>query len=125
MLPKSHVLPKPSFCADPPTEIDPSLRTNPSALPGYLVGAARCLEPFLPVSCKWLEEDNLKVIGSRPIDGSGFADAWIGERVDYQPVAYGGFSDVWKGEGSGTGSCFALKVLHIPRDDYQRVKVSY
>ena len=53
---------------------------------GALVKLAGRLQPFLPPSFRWLGQEDVKVIGTRPIDAGGFADIWVGE-VDNRKVA--------------------------------------
>jgi len=49
---------------------------------GTLVDLARRFQPFLPSGYRWLGQEDLKVVGTRPIDAGGFADVWIGEVGD-------------------------------------------
>lgn len=46
---------------------------------GALVNVAGRLRSSLPPSYRWLGQENLKIVGSRPIDAGGFADVWVGE----------------------------------------------
>ena len=70
-----------------PLETDLSAMTNPSALPEHLVEAVLRLRSFLPIGCELLGQDDLKTVGTHPIDAGGFADVWIGERNDGTTIA--------------------------------------
>ena len=71
----------------PALEIVLSSVTNPGTPPEHLVDAVRCLKPFLPIGCELLGQDDLRIVGSSPIDADGFADVWVGERNDGTVVA--------------------------------------
>lgn len=57
-----------------------SSMNNVGAPPKSLVCAVRNLEPFLPDGCELFGQEDLKMIGSGPVDAGSFADIWIGER---------------------------------------------
>ena len=57
-----------------PLQIDHSPATDP----GTLVDLAGRLRSFLPPGYRWLEQDDLKVVGTLPVDAGGFADVWVG-----------------------------------------------
>ena len=63
-------------------EIDLSPMNNPGTSPENLIDAVRNLKPFLPSGYELLEQGDLKITGSYPIDAGGFADAWVGEMND-------------------------------------------
>ena len=70
-----------------PPEIDLSPMTDPSTPPEHLIDAVRNLKPFLPIGYGMLGQGDLKILGSYPVDASGFADVWIGELNDGTAVA--------------------------------------
>jgi len=61
--------------------------TDPSTPPEHLIDAVRNLKPFLPIGYGMLGQGDLKILGSYPVDASGFADVWIGELNDGTAVA--------------------------------------
>ena len=65
-----------------PPEVDISSMINPGTPPERLVDSVRRLEQFLPKSCKLFEPNDLKIVGSHPVDGGGFAEVWLCERDD-------------------------------------------
>lgn len=78
-IPSCDVL-VPDQVRSPPPELDFSLFANPGISPERLVDAVRDLEQFLPKGCEHLGPEDLKIIGSFPVDAGGFADVWLGER---------------------------------------------
>ena len=70
-----------------PLEVDLSSVTSLGTPPERLVDAVRNLKLFLLIDCELLGQGDLKIIGSRPIDASGFADVWFGEMNDGTTVA--------------------------------------
>ena len=58
-----------------PLNIDHSLTIDL----GTLVDLAGRLRPSLPPSCRWLRQEDLEVVGTRPVSAGGLADIWIGE----------------------------------------------
>jgi hypothetical protein len=44
------------------------------------------LRHSLPAECVWVDQEDLIVVGTLPIDAGGFADIWVGEMGD-QKVA--------------------------------------
>jgi hypothetical protein len=46
---------------------------------GTLISMAVQLRPSLPADCPWMGQEDLKVVGTHPIDAGGFADVWVGE----------------------------------------------
>jgi hypothetical protein len=58
-----------------PLEADYSVTIDTSTL----VNMADRLRHSPPADCLWLEQEDLKVVGTHPIDAGGFADVWVGE----------------------------------------------
>lgn len=67
---------------DPPVssslEIDHSIATDL----GTHVNLASQLWLSLPANCRRLRQQDLKVVGTRPIDAGSFADIWVGMMGD-------------------------------------------
>ena len=61
-----------------PLETDRFLTTDRNEL----VNLAGRLRPFLPAKYYWLGQDDLKVVGTHPVDAGGFADVWVGKMGD-------------------------------------------
>ena len=53
---------------------------------GTLVHLADQLQLPLPPNCRRLRQEDLKIVGTGPLDAGGFADVWVGEMGD-QAVA--------------------------------------
>jgi len=54
----------------------------PTTGPNTLINLAGRLRLSLPPSCPWFGPEDLRVIGTRPVDAGGFADLWVGEMDD-------------------------------------------
>jgi len=83
----SYIVDTPDQSWSLPLEIDLSLVNSPGTQPEHLVDAVRSLRPFLPVGCELLGQEDLKLVGSHPIDAGGFADVWVGEKNNGATVA--------------------------------------
>lgn len=59
-------------------QIDHSIATDLDAL----VNMAGRLQQSLTQGYRWLAQEDLKIVGSYPIDAGGFADVWVGEMGD-------------------------------------------
>ena len=83
-----------TLIADPATRSSPhsALRTTPrdyhslTADLGAPINMADRLRHSPVADCLWLGQEDLKVVGTHPIDAGGFADVWIGE-LDNRKVA--------------------------------------
>jgi len=60
----------------------PQIDHSPATDPGTLVDLVDLLWSSLPPGYRRLEQDDLKVIGTHPIDAGGFADVWVCEMGD-------------------------------------------
>ena len=62
-----------------PPELDLSFMNDADFPVERLVGAVQNLEPFLSNGCGLLGQQEVKIVGSCPIDAGGSADVWAGE----------------------------------------------
>ncbi|KAF9644612.1 kinase-like protein [Thelephora ganbajun] len=80
------------LAACPPPSWSPlSEIRNPSSLDDdplrqYHSDLAQKLRSSLPPTCNWLEEEDVRIVGGRPISSGGFADLWRGS-FDNRQVA--------------------------------------
>ena len=72
-----HTVDPPAQWGSVSPEVDLSSVANPSTSSEHLVSAVWGLKPFLPSSCKLFGPNDMKIDGSHPIGGGGYAETYV------------------------------------------------